>query len=99
MNNTINIRGTTIKNPTDNDQIVWYTGLDDKYSVLVFRTAPYKGMLHIYKGLLNEDKVELNSKEVDLSYDARFGPDFNDVEKWKDYCIDFIDNKYESNRN
>ena len=88
-----------IKNPTDNNQIVWWANIDENYSILVFRTGQNKGTTHLYEGFLDQDKVELRSKNVTLSYDARFGPDINDVEQWKTWAINIIDNEFTISKN
>jgi len=82
-----------IKNPTDNDQIIWWANLDNKYSILVFRTERYKGTVHLYEGVLDKNKIELRSKKVILSHDAIFGPDANDIEQWKAWGINIVDNE------
>lgn len=67
--------------------IIWEAELDKKYKVYVERVEPYKGELVIKEG----DK-ELTHKFVTIAYDAKFGPDINDVADWEIMCINFIDN-------
>jgi hypothetical protein len=69
--------------------IIWKSELDNKYQICVEQVEPYKGELVIKEG----DKV-LTRMFVPVSYNALFGPDICDVEKWQTMCIDFIDNKY-----
>jgi hypothetical protein len=67
--------------------IIWEAELDKKYKIYVERVEPYKGELVIKEG----DK-ELTHKFVTIAYDAKFGPDINDVADWERMCINFIDN-------
>lgn len=52
---------------------------DGAYHVVVKRLAPYKGQLILTD---KEGKVLLE-KEVALAYDARFGPDVDDLDLWE----------------
>lgn len=71
--------------------VIWESKLDDKYDIRVERVAPYEGELVISEG----DKI-LTIKQVTLTYDAKFGPDINDIREWERSCINFIDNKYKN---
>lgn len=68
--------------------IIWESTLDKKYKIYVERVEPYKGELVIKEN----DKV-LTIKAVTLTYDAKFGPDMDDIRTWEDLCINFIDNQ------
>lgn len=68
------------------DNLVWTSLLDDRYTVAVRRTRPYAGELTITEG----DSV-LFRKEVGLAYDALFGPDVDDVATWQDLAVRFVD--------
>lgn len=71
--------------------VIWESKLDNKYDIRVERVAPYEGELVISEG----DKM-LTIKQVTLTYDAKFGPDINDIREWERSCINFIDNKYKN---
>lgn len=71
-----------------NENEVWATTLDDKYSVTVTREAPYRGILRIAEG----GKV-LHTETVGLMYDALFGPDVDDVARWQEIAVRFVDNR------
>lgn len=68
---------------------IWSAELDDKYQVYVERVEPYRGELVILDG----DK-EIYRKLVTLSYDAKFGPDTQDVYDWENSVVKFIDEEY-----
>jgi hypothetical protein len=72
---------------SDND-LVWTSLLDGRYTVAVTRTTPYCGELTIAEGA-----NVLFRKEVSLAYDARFGPDVADVVSWQCDVITFIDGR------
>jgi len=67
---------------------VWRNRIDNKYDIFVESKAPYKGDL-----VIQENKIELLREEVNISFDAKFGPDIEDVYKWEDRAIEFIDNQ------
>jgi hypothetical protein len=71
-----------------NTEIVWNSTLDDRYKVVVTRTAPYQGDLTI-----SEAGKVLHSQIVGLMYDAIFGPDIADVVAWKQIAIEFVDHQ------
>ena len=55
---------------TDDELIVWSSKLDNKYTVEVTRTEPYRGELTVTDG-----STVLHREPVGLSFDALFGPD------------------------
>ena len=65
---------------------IWKNKVDNKYDVFVDSDKPYHGFLIIKDG----DK-ELFKEETHIAYDARFGPDLNDVYAWESKCIEIID--------
>ena len=67
--------------------IIWKSKVDKKFDVWVERVAPYEGEL-----VISEDGKMLTVQQVTITYDAKFGPDINDVRDWERVCIDFIDN-------
>ncbi len=74
---------------------VWRSRLDDTYEVVVIRgEEPYMGELLIYKkgedGEIGDEL--LFQRQVNLSYNAQFGPDFQDVEDWSNLAIEYADN-------
>lgn len=68
------------------NEIVWNSTLDDRYDVVVTRTAPYQGELTI-----SESGKILHRQNVGLMYGAIFGPDVADVFVWKQIAIEFVD--------
>lgn len=71
-----------------NETEVWSATLDDKYEISVERTEPYQGILTISAG----DEV-LYQEPVGLMYNAQFGPDVEDVHRWKQTAVRFIDGR------
>lgn len=70
---------------SEND-VVWTSTLDGRFSVIVTRTHPYCGELTISEGA-----NVLFRKKVSLAYNALFGPDVADVAEWQSAAIKFID--------
>ena len=75
-------------------KLVWWSKLDKRYQVEVQRVGSgsesgYRGTLFVFDH--QEDNKRLLSKEVGLSYQAIFGPDFQDVSDWQDKAAKFID--------
>ena len=77
--------------PTDDELIVWSSMLDNKFTVEVTRTAPYRGELTIRNG-----EETLYREPVGLSFDALFGPDVSDVAEWQAIAISFVDKPAQS---
>ena len=76
--------------PARKGEQVWTNSLDGGlYLATVTRTGPYRGELVLVRG----ERVVL-WKEVDLTYDAPFGPDEEDVFDWKDACVTAVDADY-----
>jgi len=71
---------------TMNDEQIWTTTLDRRYTVTVNRVASYRGELIITEG----GKV-LHRESVGLMYGALFGPDVSDVALWKEMAINLVD--------
>lgn len=82
---------------TDADQcaerigdVVWHSRLDHgTFVATVVRTKPYLGRLT----LTRDDEVVLD-RAVRLMYDAPFGPDFEDVQRWQTICQAAADSDY-----
>lgn len=74
-------------------KVVWRGEFDHLYEVSVYRSEPYKGEL-IVQNIRTEEI--LLKEETGISYDAVFGPDYNDVEIWKQKALDVVDNLPES---
>ena len=68
------------------EDAVWSSSLDDRYTVTVTRTGPYRGEFVIREG----DKL-LHRESVGLAYNALFGPDVDDVQRWQQLAIEFVD--------
>lgn len=70
--------------------LVWQSMLDEVFDCRVVHTAPYRGRLTVTD---TSDSSVLMEKEVNLSYDAKFGPDVLDVESWQQMCVNAVDNR------
>lgn len=68
---------------------IWKDVLDKKYPTYVERLEPYKGELVIMDG----DK-EIYRRPINISYDAKFGPDVMDISEWENMVAKFIDEEY-----
>ena len=73
--------------------VAWANVLDCRYGIEVVRTREYEGMFRIYD--LDDNNKLLHEQETKISYDAKFGPDVNDVMDWQDIGIQVIDGKKE----
>jgi hypothetical protein len=69
------------------EEIIWSSLLDNRYSIKVVRTAQYRAELSDRDG----DQV-LHTEFVGLMYGAIFGPDVSDVAEWQRLSTDFVDN-------
>jgi hypothetical protein len=76
---------------TDDELIVWPSKLDNKYTVEVTRTEPYRGELTIADG-----STVLHREPVGLSFDALFGSDVVDVAEWQEIATAFVDKLQQS---
>jgi hypothetical protein len=70
---------------TMNDEQVWTSILDGRFTVTVTRTAPHRGELTI-----SDAHKMLHREPVDLMSDALSGPDICDVELWQERAIGFV---------
>ncbi len=70
----------------EDESIVWSSVLDNKYTVKVTRTAPYRGELAIVDGA-----IMLDRRPVTLSFDALFGPDVADMAEWHAIAMEIVD--------
>nr|MBI5456091.1 hypothetical protein [Candidatus Levybacteria bacterium] len=75
-------------------KLVWWSKPDGRYQVEVQRIG--KGAESGYTGTLfvfdhQENNKRLLGEKVDLSYQARFGPDDQDVSDWRDRAAKFVD--------
>lgn len=71
------------------DDKIWEQTADDRYVCTVTRAGPYLGDLWIVD---LHGNVVAHKEQVHLSYDAKFGPDMDDVADWQLRCMDVIDN-------
>lgn len=69
-----------------NDEQIWTTTLDRRYTVTVNRVAFYRGEL-----IITEAGKVLHRESVGLMYGAQFGPDVSDVALWKEMAINLVD--------
>lgn len=66
---------------------VYQNKLDNKYDVVVERIDRDNGILKII-----DVNTVLFTEQVKLAWGALFGPDVDDVQRWNEKCIDFVDN-------
>lgn len=74
------------------NELAWYSHLDNRYCVEVKRIKPYEGILSIYDHEL--DDKEIYRELVGIAWDAKFGPDFEDVQEWSNMAMKFVDEEY-----
>lgn len=67
------------------EDIIWESLLDGRYKVMVIRTGSCRGEWSRHEG-----EQVLDRQNVGLSYDARFGPDVDDVDDLQQRAIPFI---------
>ncbi len=67
---------------------VWESKLDNKYDVFVENTEGngYKGFL-----VIKEGEKELLREQTSISFGARFGADFADIQMWEERACQFVD--------
>jgi len=75
-------------------QLVWWNKLDERYQVEVQRIGEgsesgYRGTFFVFDH--QEKNKMLLGEKVGLSYQARFGPDVQDVSDWQDRAAKFVD--------
>lgn len=75
------------------DACVWRTRLDGRYQIEVQRKGDYEGTLFIWDREKGDDAPPVYGRAVTLSYQARFGPDVDDVSLWEQIALDFADGK------
>jgi hypothetical protein len=68
------------------ENVVWNSTLDGRYKVTVVRTGRYQADLSIQDG-----EQILHGESVGLAYDALFGPDVDDVDRWQQIAVNFVD--------
>ena len=68
---------------------VWSSELDGRYLVEVQRIDDRTATFYIFDK--NESYKELFSRVVPLYYGAPFGPDVEDVAKWEEMGVQFVD--------
>ena len=73
--------------------IVWWAKLDHRYLLEVRRTGPGTAKLLVFDHQ-KEDR-EIASWDVGLAYDAKFGPDVDDVMTWQEMAATFVDDQYD----
>ena len=82
---------TNTGNPIDfpKQETIWESTVDQgKFHCSVVRLGEYHGWLKVFDVDTNEVILE---RDVDLAYDAKFGPDIDDVQFWEAICIETID--------
>lgn len=77
---------TTLNVPEDKPVKIWANMVDSKYDVYVVRKEPYKGILTVeLKG------TKILEETVTLAYDAKMGPDIDDVNLWCKKAVEIVD--------
>ena len=78
---------------------VWWSRLDERWQIEVHRDSPtapsYAATLHIFDH--NDGDKLVRTEPVGLAYEAVFGPDVADVNKWQERAIDYVDNHLKRN--
>lgn len=74
---------------------VWTAELDNRYRCSVTRNGDYKGILTIVDSLSSKPDTLL-TKDVELAFNAQFGPDAYDVAYWQELCAATVDKHNES---
>lgn len=68
---------------------VWFATVDNHaWQVEVTRTGDHRGVMVISSG---DGRNEIYVEEVNLAFDALFGPDVDDVAYWQEKAIEVID--------
>lgn len=75
--------------------LIWRSRLDDRYLVEVQRAGNKQANFLIFDK--ENDFTLIHKESVNLAYEARFGPDVDDVARWQDLAIFVID--YPDKRN
>ena len=70
-------------------QLIWWSRLDGRYQVEVQRSGERSAMLVIFDHA-NQGAL-VHQENTELLYGARFGPDVQDVERWKERAVHVID--------
>jgi hypothetical protein len=69
-------------------RLVWHSLLDQRYLIEVQRTPSSDKPAQL---VVFEDDKPLLVRPVGLAYDARFGPDVEDVALWRAMAVEFVD--------
>jgi len=70
-------------------RLIWWSRLDGRYQVEVQRSGERSAMLVIFD---HANQGALVHQEItELLYGARFGPDVQDVERWRERAVHVID--------
>jgi hypothetical protein len=71
--------------------VIWWSRLDGRYQVEVHRDPKdeYGAQLHIFDH--GDDDKLLRSEPVRVAYGAPFGPDMDDVVRWQEKAVAFLD--------
>jgi len=77
------------------NSLVWTADLDNRYLCTVMRAGDYKGILTIVDSLSSKPDTLL-TKDVELTFNAQFGPDAYDVAYWQELCAATVDKHNES---
>jgi len=72
-------------------KLAWVGLLDKRYKIEVQRVVPYSGILCLFDAYNNDELIF--EKDVNISFDARFGADAGDVSEWQTIAADFVDSR------
>lgn len=77
------------KQPLFVDGLVWGSVLDRRYLAEVHRLDDENGMLRVFDHKKNDEMIY--EEPVVLMHGAKFGPDYEDVDKWQKMVVERID--------
>jgi hypothetical protein len=69
-------------------EVIWKNQIDKIYDIIVYRTEPYKGNIVITD---SRNQNVLLDDQTSVSFDARFGPDYADVQEWMKKGLEVVD--------
>ena len=70
------------------EEPIWESTLDNRWKIVVQRTADYKGEFTITD---TESGEVVKREAVGLMYGAAFGPDVDDVAEWQEMAVRYVD--------
>lgn len=77
------------KNEVLDDDIIWWSKLDDHYLIQVRRLRKNEATMCLFNH--DNDDEMVSCETVSLAYDAIYGPDVADVEAWQQRASEIVD--------